>query len=189
MTTISTNFEEIRDNIRTIFAKGNEEIRKDATPYGFEGLELTPIIDFGTDDGVNFVTAKIKKELLELWNMTESEVIEIGLNNLTYNITSLGELIGRMMGMEDDYPETPDMYVVSNGSNYKGASSVIPATKELMERFPDGYMVLPSSIHEVIVVPKGTMDGETLNEMVIQVNAEVVAEEDRLSDDVYEFVA
>ena len=173
MTTTSTNFEEIRNSIRTIFAKGNEEIRKDATPYGFEGLELTPIIDFGTDGDGNHMTAKVTTNLLNLWNITESEVIEIGLNNITYNIS---DFFG--------------MVIVSNNTMFKGASSVIPATKELIKRYPNGYVVLPSSIHEVIIVPKDNETNvEELNEMVRQINAGVVAEEDKLSDDIYEFVA
>lgn len=48
--------------------------------------------------------------------------------------------------------------------------------------------MLPSSVHEVLVVPK--MDGTTLDamdKMVREVNATTVAEEEQLADHAYEF--
>ena len=48
--------------------------------------------------------------------------------------------------------------------------------------------MLPSSTHEVLIVPKSFMDDpDQLAEMVRQVNEDAVQPEDRLSDNVYEY--
>ena len=56
----------------------------------------------------------------------------------------------------------------------------------------DSYYILPSSVHEVLVIPKEfakTMDmtPKELGAMVRDVNAEEVSKEERLSDHIYEF--
>ena len=54
--------------------------------------------------------------------------------------------------------------------------------------FPEGYYLLPSSIHEMIIVPKdGNISPKELGEMVRNVNETEVAREEVLSDRIYEF--
>lgn len=68
-----------------------------------------------------------------------------------------------------------------------GGSLLGAARKNLKEMFPDGYIVLPSSIHEVIVIPKDIEEKDVLIEMVRNINATQVEPQDRLADNVYEF--
>ena len=52
------------------------------------------------------------------------------------------------------------------------------------------YFVLPSSVHEVLIMPKSEdMDPKELRNMVQDVNATQVAEGEILSDQVYEYDA
>lgn len=191
-------FNEIKELVNVRFApmeKQIDAITMDAKYYGFPGLTMYPVIDFGaTEDG--YVSAKVTEDLIKAWGVTVEEVFKTAIGNLRYTIKSMSEiLIGLMVadGMPEELAKemmegTPDeMWVVSNADNFHGATSVIAATKELKKQFPEGYIVLPSSIHEVIVIPKGDNDSEELEEMVQQINAGVVSEEDRLSDSIYEF--
>jgi hypothetical protein len=193
------NFEDVKANIKARLYGTNKEtkgIYRNAEPWGFDGLNLIPIIEIGeTPEGM--ATMQIPKELVAEWGITEDEVYEIAIQNLDYRIRTMKEVMLSMMPVDDMpkelidemFPPTPfDLYVISNKNNVCGASSIIPATKELIERFPNGYIVLPSSIHEVIVVPN-TDDEEIYNDMVRQVNAGIVSEDERLSDDIYKFVA
>ena len=80
------------------------------------------------------------------------------------------------------------MYVYSNQSKVNGA--VYMLDKESMsavaDKIGESFAILPSSIHEVIVLPVNEdMDRQTLEAMVQDVNAGQVAPEERLSDHVY----
>ena len=49
----------------------------------------------------------------------------------------------------------------------------------------DGYYILPSSIHEVLLFPDKSLSAQELKQMVVEVNATVVESEDKLTDSVY----
>ena len=172
----------------------------DAEPWGFEGLYLIPVIELGYDyDNSGFKVSYISEELVDEWGVTESEIIETSIQNLDYKVKSLRQTVINIMGLRDAPKEIIDLcvppmptniYVITNKTGVCGASSIIPATKELIKMFPNGYVVLPSSIHEVIVVEKtDDEDTDTMNDMVREINSTVVQEKDKLSDDIYEFVA
>jgi hypothetical protein len=57
---------------------------------------------------------------------------------------------------------------------------------KMKDIFPDGYTVIPSSIHELIVIPK-EMSSPAINAMINDVNSSSVSAEDYLSDHRYEF--
>lgn len=202
-TTISMNYEDVKGSIKARLYNAEAEIKaikRSAEPYGFDGLVIVPVIEYGevADDGA-FASAKVTSELLEMWDVTEDEVFEVAITNLDYTITTIRDILAesfRKEGMPEELIDMmlPDdggmpMWVVTNATKFYGASSVIPATKELITKFPEGYVALPSSVHEVIIVPKSDHDTEELNEIVRQVNSTVLEDKDYLSDDVYEFTA
>lgn len=57
----------------------------------------------------------------------------------------------------------------------------------LSELFPEGYYLLPSSIHEFLIYPYDGCTVENLLEVVKDVNRTLVSEIDFLSDNVYYF--
>lgn len=77
------------------------------------------------------------------------------------------------------------MYVLTNMTSCNGAGAMFCA--ELLEKIQTkldcDYFLLPSSIHEVIIVPdEGGYDREELNVMVQTINASEVDPKDRLAD-------
>lgn len=138
--------------------------------------------------------------MLREWAVDEDTVFEDALANMEndYIIGNLSDMMMTIMGLGEASEPTSEIpeelgeqpiLMVSNRNMMYGASSIIPATTKLIERFKDGYVVLPSSIHEVLVVPKGILEDEYLNEMVNSVNTTVLDPKDYLSDDVYVFEA
>ena len=177
-----STYEKAKDLIKVrLYNKKNAgDVYEIGTDYGFKDLALIPYIE-GIDISNDKGSIKITEELLDLWGVDKNEVITQGISNLKYRIMSLAEMIGLPEGM---FP----MMVVTNMEMYYGASSIIPAAKELTEMFSDGYVVLPSSIHEVIVVPKDVNTNiNGMIGMVKEINATAVAPKDKLSDNVYEF--
>src|SRR5699024_7535782 len=84
--------------------------------------------------------------------------------------------------------ERDRMYVLTNRMRSYGAACIaypyIPGM--IGETLGSDYYILPSSVHEVMIVPAcGGLDGEELEEMVREINATQVAEEEVLSDHIY----
>lgn len=82
------------------------------------------------------------------------------------------------------------MYVLTNESGSLGAAALFyPDVKEkAAELIGSDYYVLPSSTHEVILVPEAAgIDAKDLCDMVKQANRTVVEEKDILSDNVYHY--
>jgi len=89
-------------------------------------------------------------------------------------------------------PEAPDtMYVLTNDTKVNGASEILrdDIRQEIADKIGD-FFVLPSSIHETLIIPKSAgMDRKELEQMVQKVNQTQVLPEERLSDHVYEYDA
>ena len=80
------------------------------------------------------------------------------------------------------------MTVLTTKDGVQGARTILngDALKEAYEKIGEEYYLLPSSIHEMILVPKSKVDSvDDLRAMVKNANATVVDEFDVLSDSVY----
>ena len=86
---------------------------------------------------------------------------------------------------EDEMP----LYILSNKHKTQGASIIF--NKALMTRIAEKigkYYILPSSIHEVLIVPAiSGNSAKELAQIVKRVNEESISERDKLSDNVYEY--
>ena len=82
------------------------------------------------------------------------------------------------------------MYVLTNTTGSLGAAALFyPDVKEKAGELLGGdYYILPSSTHEVILVPDSAdIDAKNLCDMVKQANRTVVEPNDILSDNVYHY--
>ena len=82
------------------------------------------------------------------------------------------------------------MWVLSNESRVDGAVAITSqeTLKAAHEKLGEDFYVLPSSRHEVLLVPQSMVsDVEDLKKMVHEVNATEVSKIDKLSDSVYLF--
>ena len=80
------------------------------------------------------------------------------------------------------------IYVITNVSGINGASAVLYPylLEELAEIFMGSYYLIPSSIHEMLVLPKSSeITVKSINAMINEVNEQNVAAEEVLSDHVY----
>ena len=115
-------------------------------------------------------------------------------------ISNLADLIMKMMGMTDIdtsdidtdmFPEESPLYVATTPDKCDGAGVI--AYPDFFERASEvvggSFYLLPSSIHEVIIVPESRMeiDASYLKSMVMEVNATQLVEKDKLTDNVYHY--
>lgn len=83
--------------------------------------------------------------------------------------------------------EEMPMWVVSNKQRVCGASAILyeGIFDTLVEKYDTDLFVLPSSTHEMIVVPEYMGDIETFSQMVREINRAEVDRQEQLSDSVY----
>ena len=80
------------------------------------------------------------------------------------------------------------MYVLSNRIRSYGSAAILydRRLEGIGMYLKSNYYVLPSSIHEVIIIPEKAAPGkEPLSQMVGEINRTQVAEEEILSDHAY----
>ncbi len=95
-----------------------------------------------------------------------------------------------LIGDQSEVSMYQPMFCLTNGEKLNGASLILQ--EDVMKRIGEvvrcDYFVLPSSIHETLIVPdNGSMELPELSAMVKEVNATQVAPEERLSDKVQHY--
>ena len=145
-------------------------------------------------------TALIYNNNLKNWNVTIDDVYKAALKNtpdlLHSKISSMAALFekcgvnvdGEEVDLKDYVPS--DMYVLTNESKLNGAACILyeNVLYDFAQKLGADLYILPSSVHEVILLPKLSMfEKDELVTMVKEVNTEGVAADEVLSDHVYEY--
>ena len=158
------------------------DVFKSADVYGFSDLIIVPYVNIDNlPNGAGGVI--VTNELVKTWNVTPDEVIEMAEQNAqaTAKLQSMSEILAQFgMPVGDGFP----MWVLTNDTKCYGAYAIIAKLDELKAKFKDGFTVLPSSVHEVIIV---TEKDEALSDLVRCVNGEQVRPDEQLSDHAYIF--
>lgn len=95
---------------------------------------------------------------------------------------------GASTSKPDQEDEGDFMYVLSNQLRSFGAASIVyPHVLEMVGKIVgEDFCVLPSSVHEVIIVPESySLEQKEMDEMVTEINATQVADEEVLSNHAY----
>ncbi|MDO5382035.1 MAG: DUF5688 family protein [Eubacteriales bacterium] len=147
-------------------------------------------------------TALIYNNNMKSWNIGIEELYEAAMENtpkiLQSNLSSMYSILDSFIqqGMLDapDITEaecgTRNMYILTNECKLNGAACILypGVLEEFADSIRSDLYIIPSSIHEVILIPKdGAMDKNSLTNMVREVNAEGVPRDEVLSDVVYEY--
>lgn len=191
------NYEELREKFacKLIHRGKNEKLLND-TPYVpwmdlaivvFVLLEVSP---YGT------ATVLVRKEHLEIWGLTEAQLFDEAKRNtpilLPYQFCPMRKLLQEICpyAVDEGEEEEESLYVLSNKLRSFGAASMLyeGILEKVGQKLGENYYILPSSIHEVIVVPESKSPvKQDLEEMVREINETQVEEEEVLSDRVYYF--
>lgn len=209
-----TDFLEVKDKIayKLVNFNLNKELLKDVPhiPYLDLAIVFYCIVQRpGFPNG----TILIHNQHLKLWNLTDRELYQIAIENtpqlLPCHLINIRELLSdtylashycseqgdlsiddldKFDAENESDALMPTMYVLSNQSKIFGASVILYMNllEEISERFQSSFYILPSSIHEVILVPD--IDQSKLDhysEMVMEVNSKHVLDEEILSDHAY----
>ena len=172
----------------------NENLLK-STPY-ITFLDFAIVVYFEVNDTNIFRgSVLIKKHHLEVWGITEAEL----LNWAIVNTKAVKGTWFRTMSelMEDFIPDEADellkhtedgMFVLTNMEKYMGAVTVTypDVMEKIAEQLGEDFFLLPASVHEWVVVPDSYVRSrKDLFDMVRHCNDTVVSAEEILSYNVY----
>lgn len=191
------HFPFVRDRIayRLVNAEENAILLSDIPHIPYLDLAVVFYLVISEQEGGQ-MTALIYHDHLNTWSITENELIALAEKNtnrlMPYRITPIELAIQGLLPNEvSDNPTSHspvNLYVLSNEKGINGASCMIypDVLKNFAEQIGDDLLILPSSIHEVLLTPcKQALPLDDLNEMVTCINQSDVPPEDRLSDHIY----
>lgn len=142
---------------------------------------------------------QIMNEHMAYWEIDEDCLYREAMSNMKHNqeaeVQSMDETLADMLGpewMENcKSPETTQIYVLGHKNYQNGAIEML--NKDLLSKMSDilgkEIIILPSSIHEVLLLPVIGIEGEIANyaKMVQEVNDTHVLPEEILSYHVYRY--
>ena len=200
---VDLSYDNVKDKltVRLLEKKRNHEFLS-TMPYVSVGHGLAVIADInmGEDRGGDWRIA-INNGVLESLGVDKERLFSDAMSNAKiYDPASLVDMSSALFSpekvnlLEREEPIAPEdiggMYVLTNSTGSLGAAALFyPDVKEkAAELFGGDYYILPSSVHEVILVPASAgINEKELCDMVKQANRTVVDEKDILSDDVYHY--
>ena len=168
------DFEKVKEKlfVKMLPATYECDVFRSAKAYGFEDLILVPNVKVEVEgmDGAIRVT----KSHMEKWGVTKREVMDAAIRNTKKEeayIESLAGFMSSITPFEFDIPKGP--IIVSNNEKTNGASAIPGLLNGLKKTNKNGFYVIPSSIHELLVIPAEGACGhtkESLDHMVREVN-------------------
>ena len=198
-----TDLDKVRNRIipRLINAKRNEEYLIDKPHRLVEDLAVVYAVNISEDE-TGKMSAPVTYSLIESYGITPEELDNIAMYNLEKVSVSFKSM--REMLMEtykksygEDIPEymlppegtVPEMYVLTNVSKLNGATMILNKgiMDSVLDRAGRDVIIIPSSIHEVIIVPipEESIDASEYAKMIQDVNKSQLSPNEILSDHAY----
>lgn len=138
---------------------------------------------------VKNATALIHTSHMEHWGLTLGELYRTASENMKQLSVLLKPMEDFLEGYNLEAPNS-GMYVLGTEKKEFGAAVIVRPEVQKMcrERLEEDYYVLPSSVHELILLPVSLAVGrEELEQLVHEVNAACVGTEDYLGGRVYRY--
>lgn len=204
------NFEKVKDSIvyRLVNTEKNKEVLESVPHQQF--LDLSKVYYVEVDmQKMGKGSIKICNNHLAIWGITEKELMEIAEKNTEAEkpgeIKEMQEIILEIVrkkntdflkeleeeeAMDKMFADAIPMYVATNAECLYGANVMCYQGffKSFAEEQRSDMYILPSSVHEVILIPANRIEeeqSETLKSLVREVNETGILEEEILSDNVY----
>lgn len=193
------DFDKMKEKIvlKVINTERNLDLLEQVPHLDMEGLGLSVVFYVSLMTGEQSAGILIKNEHLKLWEKTVSDLLtvaEVNTNRMhAFTIKSMNEVLSGMFGFEEELiPEdVPALYVLTDENKTFGASQLFLKDKirEFAKQQDCDVYILPSSVHELLLLRADfpNVEPEYLKEMVCEVNATEVSNEDFLCDGAFKY--
>lgn len=203
------NYERAKEHlfIRVCNAEANRDFLETVPHETIGDLAVTYHVMMGRDNE-SIGSTTVNYALMENFGITAEQLKADAMENsakiLSPTLESMNSVMARLMGMEQlNLGSTPfeqavedfsfrdeGMFVLTNTNAVNGAAVIF--YPEVMEQLGDhagvDLFIIPSSVHETILVPDdGAMQRTELESMIRSINANEVDPKDRLSDTLYHY--
>ena len=195
-----TDYSQMKEKLamEVVSADANKEMLQNVPHQNMEDMAVVYRFVLSSDDDGR-ASILVTNQILENMGVTPEQLHADALENAPQikpaEIKGMSEVMAEMMGAEQAEmmgiipvaPEDEQMFVATVPDKVHGAG--VLAYQDFMdqaaERAGGDFFILPSSIHEILIVPdNGKMDLKELEAMVKEVNATQVAPADKLTDSV-----
>lgn len=197
-----TEYEKVKGKIRAglVNTEMNADLLVTVPHREYMDLSVIYLIVFDSEDG-GHASITIRHEHLKLWNVTEQELFAQAQSNMEVaddmEVTGISEIFREAVGDETAEEigvmecDAVPMYVVTNKKRLYGAVAMLDqkTMRKAAEIINRDFMILPSSVHEILVIPAPDETEEISNMacMVKEVNAAEVWDDEILSSHVYRY--
>ncbi|MBP5565481.1 MAG: hypothetical protein J6X45_07150 [Lachnospiraceae bacterium] len=193
------HFENIKDNVvyKIVNYEKNAELFKDIPHKKFLDLAIVYYINI-KDDTFENASILINNNQLKVWGVDEIMIDELAKKNTPLihkaEIKTMADTLIELMSSPDEetidflQSENSPMYVVSNEDKVFGAAVLLydGLIREFSKRVDSSVWIIPSSVHELILVPSVYVtDSSILDDMICEINATEVPGTDILSNHAY----
>lgn len=178
--------------MKLINTKQNGELLEDVPNIPFHDLSIifcVAVCDFMNE----YATILIHNQHLSFWERTQEELYEIAMENtpklLPYLFKNMEDIL--VEAADVNFPHEMEMYILTNKIKINGAVTITykGLLEEIAEKLNDSFYIIPSSIHEVLIIPWESVKAEytfsDFNKMVVEVNETQLTQNEVLSNHVY----
>ena len=200
-----TDYDQMKDKLvmEVVSAEANAEMLENVPHQNMEDMAVVYRFVINSDE-TGRASILATNDMINAMGVTPEQLHADALENAPQirpaQITGMSEVIAEMMGRDQAEmmgivpvdPKDEQMFVATVSDKVMGAG--VLAYQDFMDQAADrlgvSFYILPSSRHEVLLVPdNGQMSLGDLESMVREVNATQVAPEDKLTDSVYHYDA
>ena len=189
-----TKWDNIKDCIHTrlINYEKNITFLEDTPHIRYLDLAVVFYIDCNSLCGLENGCILITNDHLGIWDKAVNDLLDSVRNqNDDFVMRNMFDFVNKMIFQ--DYNDTPDMFedrvfVCTNKQQMYGASVIFnnKNLREISNILSDDFYIIPSSVHEVLVIKKENVDEiENLKMIINEVNRTVLSTLDYLSDSLY----
>ena len=192
------DFEKVQNKIvmRLINTNDNKALLSNMPHREFNDLSIIyKIVVSKENEAIS--TVEITNNMMQQMDVSEDVLYSNAVENTKriygFEVQTMFDIMNQYMSSEELYAMDNDMWIFSNKKRMNGAVVMIlykSEFKTFADKQGSNLYILPSSVHELIVIPENrlgnidmTLSG--LKSMVEEVNKEEVSSEDKLSDSVY----
>ena len=196
-----TDYEKVKNRIvfKLINYDRNQTLLTNIPHCRFLDLAVVFCCLLQSDRG-EYATILIYNHHHDLWNITTDDLYSLSMKNtpalLSCDIKSMSDLLKELVPGAKDCGVNPDkgpyspLYVLSNTGKLNGSGCILYQNllQNFAEKMGSDLYVLPSSVHEVLLLPADGADSfRELSAIVEEINTSQLANEEILSDHAYYF--
>lgn len=188
-------FDNIRQKVayKLIHKKDNAQLLQDVPYITYHDLAIVFFLLMEISNSGSG-TILITNEMTRFWDVTVEDLYQVASINtphlLPADFKPMRTVVCEMLGTNCTEEDLADnhMYILTNTIRQFGATTILykDILEDISNELRDDFYILPSSIHEVIILPRRySPSPENLDEMIVEINETQVSLDEVLSDHAY----